>query len=273
MLQELKRLILEPSPLRAVIKRIIGRFEIGSYRSRLLLGVLSHPHYGHCVYHAAALAKNLGINRISVLEFGVAGGIGLLSFEYHAAEVKKIFGVDIDVYGFDTGEGLPEPKDFRDLPYHWKAGFYKMDVPKLKARLKSSTLVLGDIEETSKDFFEKYDPAPIGVISYDFDFYSSTETALKMLEADEKYFLPRVFCYFDDVIGTETIMYDDFTGERLAINEFNNSHDKIKLGVQYHLITRKIVEGWYHQMWTCHFFDHSRYNDFVSEDNQQHPLI
>ena len=28
--------------------------------------------------------------------------------------------------------------------------------------------------------------------------------------------------YFDDIIGTETELYNDYTGERLSINEFNS---------------------------------------------------
>ena len=184
-------------------------------------------------------------------------------------ETAKCLSIGIDVYGFDTGEGLPEPSDYRDLPYHWKKGFFEMDVPQLQARLAQARLILGDIRETSKYFFEKHQPAPIGAIAHDFDFYSSTAIALKMLEADERYFLPRVFCYFDDTTGTEVELYNDFTGERLAINEFNQAHDHIKLGLPYHLLSRKMVEPWYHQIWICHFFKHHLYNQFISKSDQQ----
>jgi hypothetical protein len=217
------------------------------------------------------LAKKLGYQRISVLEFGAAGGRGLVNLEYHAQEISKLLAIDIDIYGFDTAEGLPEPLDYRDLPYHWKKGFYKMDVPRLKARLKKAELVLGDIKDTSKDFFEKYRPAPIGAIAYDFDFYSSTVVALNMLGAGERYYLPRVFCYFDDTIGTEIELYNDYSGERLAINEFNQAHNDIKFGLPYFLLAKPVVEPWYHNIWLCHFFKHSRYNDFVSKEDQQHP--
>ena len=52
---------------------------------------------------------------------------------------------------------------------------------------------------------------------------------------DEKFFLPRVFSYFDDTIGDEVSLYNDFTGERLAINEFNNNNNNIKICEPYHL--------------------------------------
>src|SRR3989442_47546 len=48
--------------------------------------------------------KTLGYTRISVLEFGVAGGRGLLNLEYHAQPVESLLSIEIDVYGFDAGE-------------------------------------------------------------------------------------------------------------------------------------------------------------------------
>lgn len=250
-------------------KQLINTFNLGSYEYRVKIGAVERPHYGYCVYQAAKLGKLLGYNRISVLEYGVAGGNGLVNLEYHARKASKCFSIGIDVFGFDTGKGLPEPMDYRDLPYHWKKGFFEMDITRLQARLAQAKLILGDIQETAQDFFEKHQPAPIGAIAHDFDFYSSTAIALKMLEADEGYYLPRVFCYFDDTIGTELELYNDFTGERLAINEFNQTHDNIKLGLPYHLLSKKIVEPWYHQIWICHFLKHRLYNQFISQSNQQ----
>src|SRR4051794_37343160 len=203
MFGRLKEFLLDPYALRTFSQRMARRFNLGSYKRRLEIGAVDRPHYGHCIYNAAALAKKLGLPRVTVIEFGVAGGNGLLNAEWHSREVSKLLGIDIDIYGFDTGEGLPQPLDYRDLPYHWKRGFFKMDVPNLRARLTSACLILGNIEETSLGFFKQYDPAPIGAIMHDFDFYSSTAVALKMLEAGDRYFLPRVFCYFDDTIGSE----------------------------------------------------------------------
>jgi len=264
-------LISNPFPFRFIIKKFLQKFKIGNYEKRVKIGAVERAHYGYCVYNAAKLAQKLGYKKISVLEFGVAGGNGLKNLEYHAQQNSKLFKIDIDIYGFDTGRGLPEPLDYRDLPYHFKKSFFDMNISKLQKYLKKAKLILGDIKNTSKNFFEKYNPAPIGAIFYDFDFYSSTRIALKMLEANEKYYLPRIFCYFDDTLGTEIELHNDYTGERLAINEFNQYHDNIKLGIPYYLITKRIVEPWYHQIWICHFFNHSRYNKFISMENQQLP--
>jgi hypothetical protein len=262
-------IFLQPAPIRAAIIRLIRSARLGNYKFRLKIGAVQRPHYGYVVYNAARLAKRLNHTRMSVLEFGVAGGRGLLNLEYHAREVEAIVPIKIDVYGFDTGEGLPRPSDYRDLPYHWKQGFFKMDVQSLQARLQFAKLVLGDVAVTAKTFFHDYDPAPIGAVIHDFDFYSSTAVALKIFDENEKYFLPRIYCYFDDTVGNETSLYNDYTGERLAINEFNQTHTDKKLSVAYHLLARKAVESWYHQIFIYHDFRHSQYNTFISEEDQQ----
>lgn len=252
-------------PLRTILITLIKKSKIFGYEKLVKIGALERPHYGYCVYHAAMLAKNLGIQKISVLELGVAGGNGLINLEYHAQQVTKCLHIDIDVYGFDTGEGLPDYLDYRDLPYSWKKGFYDMDVQKLKKRLKTAKLILGDIKNTIDVFFKEYNPAPIGAIMFDLDFYSSTNAALDMFDADEKYFLPRIFCYFDDVCGSEIELFNDFTGERLAISEFNQTHKTMKLAKAYHLLSKKIVIPWYHRIWIFHNFEHNQYNFFIGK--------
>jgi len=269
MLKRLGQLLLDPIALRNLVLRTIQRFEIGSYEYRIKIGAVLRARYAYCMYHAAELARWLGYSRMSVIEFGVAGGNGLMVLEAHAREISKLFEVEIEIYGFDTGTGLPEPLDYRDLPYMWQKGFFKMDLPALQARLSMAKVVLGDINDTSHDFFEKYNPAPIGAIMYDLDYYSSTAVALKMLEAGDQYYLPRVFCYFDDIIGSEIELYNDYTGQRLAIHEFNRDHQDIKLSMLHYLLASPIVSDWHRQLRICHFLKHVRYNDFIGRQDQQ----
>ncbi len=250
-------------------RELIKKYQLQNYEQRLAIGAVERPHYGYCVYHSAKLAKRLGYERISVIEFGVAGGNGLVNLEYHVEEVSKIWGIEIEIYGFDTGEGLPKPVDYRDLPYYWQDSFFKMDISKLQPRLKKAQLVLGNITKTAKDFFEVYKPAPIAAIMYDLDYYSSTVAALEMFDADDTFFLPRIFCYFDDIIGSEMEAYNDYIGVRLAINEFNQNNQMKKLGKAYHLLTRKLPETWYNQIYIYHNFSHSKYNEFIGPQNQQ----
>jgi hypothetical protein len=264
------RLITEPQPIRKIARVLMRNLRLGSDQFRFKVGAIERPNYAFLVYQAAQLAHKLGHKSVSVLEFGVAGGGGLLMLERHANWVERIFPIKVEIYGFDTGEGLPPPQDYRDLPYHWQQGFYRMDQQKLKERLTRSTLVLGDVRETAGSFFEKYNPAPIGAISQDMDYYSSTVASFGVMARPER-MLPRVFCYFDDVVGDEIAQCDDYTGQRLAIREFNAQSEDQKLSPAHHLrITASAM--WHHQIWYLHNYAHPKYGQFVSREDQQIPI-
>jgi hypothetical protein len=230
------------------------------------------PNYFYCVEQGAKLAKRLGHERISVIEFGVAGGNGLIALERHAKQIGKNVGIAIDVYGFDLAEGLPAPDDYRDLPYVWQKGFFRMDYQKLSEKLSGAQLVIGDVRETSKTFFEKYNPAPIAAVMFDLDYYSSTKAAFTLFEGHEKYMLPRIYTYFDDIIGSNIEMHGDFMGELLAIKEFNEQHEHGKFCPVYALICRKLTACWFYQIRVLHLFKHKDYNTFVGKENWQLPL-
>ena len=57
-----------------------------------------------------------------------------------------------------------------------------------------------------------------------------------MMNENIKFFMPRIFSYFDDTIGSEVELYNDYTGERLAINEFNTNNKDIKICQPYHFL-------------------------------------
>ncbi len=120
----------------------------------------------------------------------------------------------------DVGTGTREATDYRDLPHVWAKGFHKMDVGRLRARLTTAQLILGDVARTSNAWVSREDVVPIGFIGFDFDYYTSTVHALQVFDGPHRTRLPRVFCYFDDVIWPEHAYYNDFVGELLAINEF-----------------------------------------------------
>ena len=175
------------------------------------------------------------------------------------------------VYGFDTGQGMPQPLDYRDLPYLWQPGYFAMDVAKLKARLKSAKLILGDVAETARDFVVRENPPPsIGFIAFDLDYYSSTVAALKVLDADHRYLLPRVACYFDDMVGDVDWAYNEFTGELLAIKEFNAAHYNIKIapvnGLRF--FEHRTSKQWHEQIFVAHLFEHPDYGKPISDLTQ-----
>ena len=173
------------------------RFPFGSVDTRVRYGIWSRPHYAYGVYAAADLAKQLNLAGISVIEFGVAGGRGLLALESIAGQVARRFGITIAVFGFDSGKGMPEPTDYRDLPHVWDKGFYEMDREKLQAKLSSAELILGDVGQSVNSFLQRPSILPIGFVAFDLDYYRSTKNALQVF--DSSHHLPRVYCYFDDI--------------------------------------------------------------------------
>tara|TARA_Y100000816_G_C26055126_1_gene553601 strand:- start:399 stop:1244 length:846 start_codon:yes stop_codon:yes gene_type:complete len=225
------------------------------------------PNYAYCLYHSANLAKKLNYKSFSIIEFGVAGGKGLLFLEDFAKKIEKDFDIKIQIYGFDLGSGLSTPVDYKDLKYWFNEGFYKMNEDQLKKKLKKSKILIGDVKDTIKDFFENYDPSPIGAIFHDLDYYYSTVNSFKIFENDNKYYLPRIFNYFDDINGTELEMYNDLTGELLAISEFNKKHKMKKILLNKNLIYFN-NEIWRGQIYHFHDFNHPNYNKYIGGAEQ-----
>jgi hypothetical protein len=220
------------------------------------------PHYTWGVLQGANLARALDLNRVSVMEFGVAGGNGLIALEKTAQKIEANFGVAIDVYGFDTGVGLPKPQDHRDLPNIYTEGRHAMDVEKLQQRLQRAQLKLGLVENTVADFMQS-EPAPVAFMAVDLDYYSATMHALQLLDAPQNLLLPRIYCYFDDIMG---LTCGDHNGERLAITEFNASHAMRKIspiyGLKYFLPSPHADQIWTDQFFMAHIFDHNHYGRF-----------
>lgn len=237
----------------------------------LKLDKLPRTHFAYGLYNAAAQARAIGIPKISAIEFGVAGGNGLVALENCADLVEKETGVTCEVYGFDAGEGMPKALDYRDLPYVWQPGFFKMDVDRLKARLRRSTLILGPVEKTVPEFIDSGKAAPIGFVSIDVDYYSSTVSAMKVFDRPTSGLIPRVFCYLDDIIGDDWELHSRFAGELLAVEEFNEQHPTRKIAPIYGLARKRIRQRpWNEQMFVLHCFDHPQYNIHVYPNKDWH---
>ncbi len=146
-----------------------------------------------------------------------------------------------------------------------------MDKEKLLARLMRSKVIFGDVKDTVPQFIRSGNPAPIAAIFHDLDFYSSTMDALKILEIPAAYRLPRIFHYFDDVVGDEVTLYNQYTGQLAAIESFNGAHEHQKL-VKPEYLKLYPHHDWTRQIYIAHDFTHPLYNQFISDENQQLPL-
>ena len=251
------------------VQRLWRTLPIGSVTQRVRCGIFNRPYYAWGVHFAAKQAKQLGIDSISIIEFGVAGGRGLVALEGLAKEIGKYFGVNIAVWGFDTGGGLPNPVDYRDLPHIWEQGDYQMDVSKLKETLTSAKLVIGDVGKTVDPFLASKNLPPIGFISFDLDYYSSTVSALRIFEGGPATRLPRVCCYFDDIMWPEEACHNDYVGEYLAICEFNENHSAQKLCKQNHLgWMMPYKDAWQEQIYFLNDFSHPLYTQKLQPPQQ-----
>jgi hypothetical protein len=239
---------------------------VRTYEELATHGRCGRPSYTWSLIHVGDIARTLGIERFTAIEFGVAGGNGLLAMEDAADEVSRRFGVEVDVVGFDHGAGLPPPRDHRDAPYLMEAGEFAMDEARLRARLRRASLYLGLVQETLGEFLATT-PAPVGFIAFDLDYYSSTVDAFRLFDQPPERFFPRVLCYFDDVLGYP---WGDSNGERLAISEFNQSHDQRVIdhvpGLRYLAPPSEFHARWLECVYLAHILDHPRYaeNEGVS---------
>jgi hypothetical protein len=242
-----------------------GKLGLGSLETRMRFDISERPAYAYGVYSAAVLARRLGLEHVSAIELGVAGGRGLLALERLAAEIGPTVGVRIAVHGFDSGQGLPAPRDYRDLPHVWGEGFYPMDAEALRRRLRGAELVLGDVAETIPAKLASGSLAPVGFVAFDLDYYSSTKDALRVFEGPPGSRLPRVYCYFDDITGPELACMNEYVGELLAINEFNAQHERMKLSPILHLQSeREKPAAWNHKIYALHDFAHPLYTRNVT---------
>ena len=250
------------------------RFPVGSLERLVRFGILPRPNYAYGVFSAAQQAKRLGIEAISVIEFGVAGGRGLVALEKMSAQIGAALGVEIAVFGFDGGEGMPTPEGYRDLPHVWDQGFYKMDVDKLRSTLQSAKLVLGKVGDTVSALMREGNYPPVGFVSFDLDYYSSTKQAFALFEGGPETRLPRTYCYFDDIRSPEIACHNDWIGELCAIREFNEEHQSRKLA-PIHMLQYALphAAAWQEQMYVLHDFEHPLYCKNLTEKKDSHTQI
>jgi len=255
------RAVVQPHVL---VRGLIRTLSLGSLEFRLGMQALEKAQYAFGIKQAIYLAARLNRTRVAVLEFGVGTGGGLLLMERYAAELGRAYGVTVDVYGFDFGSGLPAPADYRDLPYAWKSGDYAMNVAEVRRQLKTARLLLGDVGETLPQFIDS-NPAPVGFISFDLDYYSSTVSAFRIFDSPAEILLPRVLCYFDDVGSDCRQLHCDYVGELLAISEFNRRAEDCHRLCHTWINTPhiKFPAPWQHQLWVYHRFSHPLYNSYI----------
>jgi hypothetical protein len=272
-----KSLLLPEGFSRAVLRRALKipfihpawcRFGFGSISLRASMGISRRANYLYGIYYAADLARRLKIPKISVIEFGVATGRGLIAMEQISTEVEASLGISISIFGFDLGSGLPAPRDYRDLPYFWDTGYFSMDQEALRRRLTKAELILGDVAITIPQFLSGQFP-PLAFVAFDLDYYSSTKEAMRVFDGQPTSRLPRVYCYFDDIIAPEPeACLNDYTGELLAIREFNEERRLKLCPVRSLNVLYPVPALWHEAMFIAHDFEHPLYCTKIGSESE-----
>jgi hypothetical protein len=163
-------------------------------------------------------------------EFGVGSGYTLINYVEALKTFCKDTGEDFynyHIFLFDSFEGLPEKKDFRDSSPTWSKGSFAHDISEIKNLLVKAGVdlnretvhfVKGYYEETltptTQERFKEHRPR---IVTIDVDYYSSTKTVLDWLEP---LLSSGTIFYFDDIWAFHG---NPEFGELAAIKDFNGS--------------------------------------------------
>ena len=230
----------------------------GSYQQKIEFDLVVRQQNAFCLQKAAAFAKVQKVDSVTVIEFGVAAGAGLLNICEIAKHISKTTGIKFNIIGFDTGTGMPPPRDYRDQPETFYEGYFPMlDRERLISLLPDNAkLIIGDIAETVPNFVKALSQAsPIGFISVDVDYYWSAKECLQILLGEPEKYLPMTLVYLDDIGVTSS---NPWVGELLAVNEFNAENTERKIHPYPFLRTQRIFKQtrWIEQIFLMHTLDH-----------------
>lgn len=230
----------------------------GTIETKIFFDLVLRQHHAYALLNSARKAQQLGLSRLTVIEFGVANGAGLLNMCEIARRLQTRVQVGFDIVGFDCGTGMPEPVDYRDHPEHYSRGDYLMsDLTSLQGCLpQNAKLVLGPLAETVQTFLaELSESSPLAFVSLDVDYFSSSVEALKIFDGDARAYLPAVDVYVDD-LTFET--HNRWSGELGAIREFNAGHAHRKIEPARWLRESRVFKhaSWLSHMYTAHVLDH-----------------
>src|SRR3954453_4089530 len=139
----------------------------GSYRTKIAWDLVVRQQYAYGVLRAADLAREQGLDHVTVIELGAANGAGLINMAAIAQRVSRETGVSVVVHGFDTGTGMPPAVDYRDHPDLYAEGDFPMNVDALRRVLPPGVeLHLGPLGETVPAFLDTVTRScPVGFVA------------------------------------------------------------------------------------------------------------
>jgi hypothetical protein len=229
----------------------------GNLRRKIDFDLVYRKQHAFALLNLADQARSLGHKKATVIEFGVASGAGLVNLQKLSRRITKLTGVSFEIFGFDTGAGMPAPQSYKDHPDLYQAGDFPMNFDALAKNLDgNTTLVIGPLSETIKEFSSReFIDAPVGFISIDVDYYSSTVNALEVLKMETKNLFPRVIVWLDDI---GNLNHNSKCGELAAILEFTDQNQMRPIEKHPSLRNHRIFKQapWIDHIYQCHVLDH-----------------
>jgi hypothetical protein len=250
-----------PEPLHLNILSIFVAL-FGNYKMRIACDLVVRQQYAFSLLKTAELAMVQGLKSVTVIEFGVAAGAGLVNICDISRNITKLTGVDFKIFGFDSGKGMPPPRDHRDHPEVFSAGSYPLidRSALMRALPHNAKLILGDIQETLPPFLAGLSASsPVGFVVIDVDYYWSAKECLNVFLGAADNYLPWTLVYLDD-IGFESA--NPWAGELLAVREFNEENEMRKINLFRGLRHKRLFKhtSWFEQVYLLHVLDHGRRN-------------
>jgi hypothetical protein len=250
-----------PEPLHLNILSIFVAL-FGSYKMKIACDLVVRQQYAFSLLKTAELALAQGLRSVTVIEFGVAAGAGLVNICEISRNITKLTGVDFEIFGFDSGRGMPPPRDHRDHPEVFSEGSFPLidRSALIRALPPNAKLILGDIEETLPSFIANLSPtSPVGFVVIDVDYYSSAKECLNVFIGAPDHYLPWTLVYLDDT-GFESA--NPWAGELLAVREFNDENEMRKIHLFTGLRHKRLFKhtSWFDQVYLLHVLDHAQRN-------------
>jgi hypothetical protein len=248
-----------PEPLHLNILSVFVAL-FGNYKMKIACDLVVRQQYAFSLLKTAELAMAQGLKSVTVIEFGVAAGAGLVNICDICRNITKVTGVDFQIFGFDSGVGMPPPRDHRDHPEVFSEGSFPLidRSALMRALPHNAKLILGDIQETLPDFMAGLSArSPVGFVVIDVDYYWSAKECLKVFLGAADNYLPWTLVYLDD-IGFESS--NPWAGELLAVREFNEENEMRKIHLFEGLRHKRLFKhtSWFDQVYLLHVLDHGR---------------
>ena len=223
---------------------------------KILHDEIDRPAYAYSMWLAAIQAAKLGIKKVHCIEFGVAYGYGLINMCNISKIITESTDIEFCVTGFDSDCGMPELIDYRDHPEIWVQGQFLSEHDKIRQSLTTNAkLISGNIKNTIDNFLNDItEDCPLGFVSIDVDLYSSTIDCFEIFSLENpRFYLPTTIVHFDDI--NDQLTNNNYTGEELAIREFNANNDKRKLQ-ELRVRQNHFPRGWHDHIYGLHVLNH-----------------